>query len=81
MSEMRGVGDRWLAGQEVPGVRFAHHDPVEITAGPHDGARGTIALLIGLVPEPSYLVALGARGDVRVRQSLLRPFPPPTPDR
>jgi hypothetical protein len=79
MSEMRGVGDRWLAGQEVPGVRFAHHDAVEITSGPHNGARGTIALLIGLSPEPSYLVSLGTGGDLRVRQSLLRSLP--TPDR
>jgi hypothetical protein len=79
MSEMRGLGDRWLAGQEVPGVRFAHLEAVEVTAGPHDGARGTIALLIGLSPEPSYLVTLGARGEVRVRQSLLRSLS--TPDR
>jgi hypothetical protein len=79
MTEMRGLGDRWLAGEEVPGVRFAHHDAVEIATGPHAGARGTIALLIGLSPEPSYLVTLGAPGEVRVRQSLLRSLP--TPDR
>jgi hypothetical protein len=79
MSEMRGAGDRWLAGREVPGVRFAHHDGVEVVAGSYVGARGTIALLIGLSPEPSYLVALGPGGDVRVRQSQLRSLP--TPDR
>jgi hypothetical protein len=79
MSEMRGVGDRWLAGQEVPGVLFAHHDLVEVTAGPHAGASGTIALLIGLSPEPTYLVSLGTGGDLRARQSFLRPLL--TPDR
>lgn len=74
MAEIRGLGDRWLAGQEVPGVCFEHHDAVEIVGGPHDGSRGTIALLVGLAPEPSYLVTIGARGDVRVRQSFIRPL-------
>lgn len=69
---MRGAGDRWLAGEPLDGVRFALHDPVEIVGGPLDGLRGTIALLMALTPEPSYLVALRDRADVRVRQSALR---------
>jgi hypothetical protein len=74
MSSIHGVGDRWLAGEQVPGVLFGHHDAVEIAGGPHDGSRGTVALLLALSPEPRYLVALGARGDVRVSQSSLRPL-------
>lgn len=72
MTPHRGVGDRWLAGETVPGVAFALHDPVEVITGPLDGERGTIALLMGLTPEPSYLVSLGAGRDVRLRQSALR---------
>ena len=72
MSDLHGAGDRWLAGQQVAGVSFCHHDAVEIVGGAHDGVRGTIVLLIGLVPEPSYLITLGTRTDVRVKQSLLR---------
>ena len=72
MSSMRGVGDRWLAGEQVPGVQFGHHDAVEVAGGAHDGARGVIALLIALSPEPRYLVTLGATGDVRLAQSRLR---------
>jgi len=72
MTTNHGVGDRWLAGEAVPGVAFALHDAVEVTGGPFDGERGTIALLMGLAPEPSYLVTVRARGDVRVRQSSLR---------
>jgi hypothetical protein len=53
-------------------VSFAHHDAVEITAGQFAGARGIIALLVALTPDPVYLVGLGALGDVRVRQSSLR---------
>ena len=70
---IRGLGDRWLAGEEVPGVAFAHNESVEILAGPHAGESGAIVLLLGIAPEPTYLVELGsARGDVRVRQSSLR---------
>ena len=70
---IRGLGDRWLAGDAVPGVVFAHNQSVEILTGPRAQERGTIALLLGVEPEPIYLVALGdGRGDVRVRQSGLR---------
>jgi hypothetical protein len=70
---LRGTGDRWLAGEAVPGVDFALHARVEIAAGPHAGAFGSVLLLTGLAPEPGYLVALGDGGrTVRVRQSALR---------
>ncbi|MDB4878819.1 MAG: hypothetical protein JWL60_265 [Gemmatimonadetes bacterium] len=72
MQNAKGAGDRWLAGEALPGVTFALHDAVEIVTGPLDGERGTIALLMALSPEPSYLVTLTTRGDVRVRQSALR---------
>ena len=67
-----GIGDRWMAGERLPGIDFAHHDAVAVTAGPHAGRHGTIALLVGVRPEPSYLVVT-AGGDVRVRQSELEP--------
>lgn len=72
----RGAGDRWLAGDPVPGVRFAHHAPVQVLAGPHAGARGRVALLLSLGDDPAYLVSLGGHpGEVRVRQSALHPLP------
>ena len=70
--ERRGLGDRWLAGEQVPGVGFAHHESVRITEGRFTGHVGTIALLIDVGADPEYLVTL-ARGDVRVRQSELLP--------
>jgi hypothetical protein len=70
---IRGVGDRWLAGEAVPGVAFAHNEVVEVVTGPHTGTRGAIVLLLGVEPEPVYLVQLGSKqSDVRVRQSGLR---------
>lgn len=74
MSETRGVGDRWLAGEAVAGVEFGHHQMVEIVDGPDAGARGRVALLVALTPEPGYLVSTSS-GDIRVWQSRLRPFP------
>lgn len=72
MTPHRGLGDRWLAGEAVDGVAFALHDAVEVVAGPLDGERGSITLLMGLSPEPSYLVTLAGGRDVRMRQSALR---------
>ena len=73
MTEHRGAGDRWLAGERPAGVEFGRHDVVELTAGRYAGARGSVELLLALAPEPRYLVALAdGRGDVRARQSELR---------
>ncbi len=71
MTRRPGLGDRWMAGEPLPGVAFAQHDAVELTAGPHVGRRGTIALLLAVSPEPSYLGALDGGGDVRARQGEL----------
>jgi hypothetical protein len=70
--ERRGLGDRWLAGEQVPGVEFAHYEPVRITAGRFLGQVGTIALLIDVGADPEYVVST-VGGDVRVRQSSLAP--------
>ncbi len=73
-SRHRGAGDRWLAGESVADVRFAHHADVEFAGGRFDGARGRVELLTALAPEPQYLVALAdGSGTVKVRQSSLRP--------
>jgi hypothetical protein len=68
----RRAGDRWLAGEPVGGVAFAHNDSVEIAGATGPGRFGTIALLMGLEPEPTYLVELGGGGERRFRQSQLR---------
>lgn len=69
--EHLGAGDRWLDGDAVAGVRFAHKQPVEIVGGSRDGQRGRILLLIALEPEPTYLVMLEVGTEIRVRQSAL----------
>jgi hypothetical protein len=69
---VRGAGDRWLAGQKLPGVSFALHDSVRLTRGDFAGQVGSVTLLLALTPAPFYLVRLSATGrDVSARQSAL----------
>ena len=69
----RGAGDRWLAGDLVDGVHFAHHQSVSVVADAHGGELGIVLLLVALTPEPRFLVRLASgAGDVRLAQSMLR---------
>lgn len=68
----RGLGDRWLAGEPVPGVAFAHNERVTFVGGRYDGDEGTVVLLMAIEPEPAYLVSHAQGGEVRVRQSSLQ---------
>ncbi len=73
-ARLRGIGDQWLEGSPVAGVTFQLNDAVEIVSGSRAGAIGSVILLLGLEPEPAYLVELATgAGDARVRQSALRP--------
>jgi len=72
--ELRGVGDRWMAGETVDGVTFGHGAAVEVVAGAHAGARGRVLLLLSVRPEPRYLVRISAPSvDARLAQSMLAP--------
>lgn len=67
-----GAGDRWLAGELPEGVQFAPGASVRVVAGAHEGESATVVLLVGLRPEPRYLVRITATGEsVRVAQPAL----------
>ncbi len=69
---VRGLGDRWLAGEPIAGVAFAHHEAVVVRAGPHVGRAARVLLLASGPPDPHFLVQVeGERRPVRVRQSAL----------
>jgi hypothetical protein len=71
---IRGVGDRWLAGEPIDGIAFGFKSAVELADGRNAGRRGTVVLLMDVSADPLYLVELGGQGGaVRVRQSSLRP--------
>ncbi|GJG85688.1 hypothetical protein tb265_08690 [Gemmatimonadetes bacterium T265] len=68
----RGIGDRWLAGELVPGVRFGLHDAVRVIAGERKGARGKVMLLARVGERVEYVVGVEGGGEVRVRQEELQ---------
>jgi len=73
---LRGLGDRWLAGEPIDGVAFAHHAPVQVVEGSRAGARGIVLLLMSVEPEPRYLVQLRSGEQVPIRESALRAAAP-----
>ena len=73
VTDIRGVGDRWLAGDAIDGVDFPLHARVVLTLGRHAGKAGTVAFLMNLDDDPLYLVELAdGSGDVRVRGGGMR---------
>ena len=73
VTNIRGMGDRWLSGEAIEGVEFGLHTRVRILAGRHAGKTGSVAFLMNLDTDPLYLVDLGAgTGDVRMRGSGLQ---------
>ena len=71
---LAGLGDRWMAGERIPGVDFAQHDAVQVVEGPHAGGVGRVLLLAAPPPAAAYLIELGEAGaPVRVPQAALRP--------
>lgn len=63
---------RWKANELPEGVTFALSAPVEIRFGQRRGAKGAVAGLVGLEPQPRYLVALPSGETVEVGQYSLQ---------
>ena len=71
---LRGLGDRWLHGERLPGITFGPADHVQVRTGKHAGCGGRILLLMDGPPDPLYLLDLDDEGGpARVRQSALAP--------
>ena len=66
-----GAGDRWLAGETLPGVRFGPGQRVAFARGSRAGQRATVMLLVAVQPEPLYHVRADAGAELHVRQSAL----------
>lgn len=70
--ELREAEARWAEFQPIPGVLFRLNDPVAIQAGDHAAEMGCVIALVGLTPEPIYLIELEPDGEeVQVLQSEL----------
>jgi hypothetical protein len=59
---------RWMAGELPEGVQFGLNAAVEIRFGVQRGARGAVISLVGLEPEPRYVVEMSSGVDAEVSQ-------------
>jgi hypothetical protein len=66
-----GAGDRWLAGESLPGVHFGPAARVAFVRGPRAGREATVLLLVAVTPEPLYHVRADEGRELQVRQSAL----------
>jgi hypothetical protein len=64
--------ERWFANDLPEGVAFEINHSVEIVSGPFRGKGGAVISLLGLEPEPRYLVELGSGQDVEAWQRVLK---------
>jgi hypothetical protein len=66
------VANQWMAGEILPGVTFSLNQPVHVEAGSGSRKSGSVISLLGVEPEPKYLVELGSGAHIEVFQQLLR---------
>lgn len=62
------VVDRWMGGESLPGVAYSPDQPIFVRSASKPQPAGTVVELMGLEPEPRYLVKLGSGPDVEVFQ-------------
>ena len=62
----------WMRNEPIEGAAFMLNRPVRVIDGPHAGETGTVISLLGLQPEPLYLVELASGADAEIPQPLLR---------
>src|SRR2546426_6208286 len=63
--------ESWMAGDLPAGVNFGQNAPVKIRFGPRQGAKGTVISLVGLEPEPRFLIELASGEDGEELQCVL----------
>jgi hypothetical protein len=68
------VVDAWMAGQLPDGVELGLGQSVEVLAGVHRGRSGSVIALLGLEPEPRYLVDLGSGKECEEFQRMLTAY-------
>lgn len=59
---------RWVAGELPADVRFGMNAAVEVRSRPPYPAKGKVISLLGLEPEPRYLVELASGDEIEARQ-------------
>ena len=65
------VAVAWMAGQLPDGVKFGLGERVDVLSGMQRGQSGAVIALLGLEPEPRYLVELGSGRECEEFQQML----------
>jgi hypothetical protein len=66
------VDDEWMAGRLPDGVEFGLGHAIEVLSGLPRGQTGAVIALLGLEPEPRYLVELGSGKESEELQRMLK---------
>lgn len=72
MRESLDIGQAFLNREEIPGVLFMHNDYVRVVSGEPTGSFGSLVTVLGLEPEPLFVLGLETGFDVEVRQSQIQ---------
>jgi hypothetical protein len=61
--------NRWLLGEDLPGVNFKMCQWVRVVSGPLKGIEGELISLLRTAPEPAFHLETVDGGDEHVYQS------------
>lgn len=64
-------GSAFLRQEFIVGVRLQRNESVVVVSGPHSGERGILIGLLGLEPEPEFVVRTESGHDIHVLQPVL----------
>jgi hypothetical protein len=62
-------GQAFLWREYIVGVEYEHNDHVEVVSGSHQGESGNLIALVGLQPEPEFVLEAESGQDIQVLQS------------
>ncbi len=63
------IHNSWLGGEKVEGAKFIHNSYVEVIAGEHKGATGSVVSLVCLGSDARYIVEKESGFDIEVAES------------
>jgi len=66
------IAQAFLNHTPIKGVQFEHNDYVRIVAGSHAGQFGSLITVIGLEPEPKFVLELESGFDIEIMQSQIK---------
>jgi uncharacterized Fe-S cluster-containing radical SAM superfamily protein len=67
------IAQAFLNHTPIPGVLFKHNDYVRVVGGePHAGQSGSLVTVIGLEPEPKFVLELESGFDIEIIQSHIK---------